>query len=50
VLILFVVESLVTPNDAGGGVGGGENRHPLNGEAQDQNVSQDAEMEEGNSG
>jgi hypothetical protein len=36
-----------TPNDAGGGDGGGENQQ-MNGEAQDQCVSQDAEMEEGN--
>ena len=41
VLIVFIVETIETPND-----GGGENRQ-VNGEAQDQCVSQDAEMEEG---
>ncbi|GLG95277.1 Ubiquitin carboxyl-terminal hydrolase 7 [Gryllus bimaculatus] len=39
------VETVETPNDAGGGDGGGENRQ-INGEAQEQNISQDAEMEE----
>lgn len=43
------VETVETANDAGGGDGGGENQQ-VNGETQDQCVSQDAEMEEGNSG
>jgi hypothetical protein len=47
VLVLLIVETVETPNDAGGGDGGGENQQ-VNGEDQDQCVSQDAEMEEGN--
>lgn len=46
-LILLSVETVETPNDAGGGDGGGDNQQ-VNGEAQDQCLSQDAEMEEGN--
>lgn len=48
-LILLSVETVETANDAGGGDGGGENQQ-VNGEAQDQCLSQDAEMEEGNIG
>lgn len=48
-VVFLIVETVETPNDAGGGDGGGENQQ-LNGEAQDHCVSQDAEMEEGNSG
>lgn len=48
-LNLLSVETVETANDAGGGDGGGENQQ-MNGETQDQCVSQDAEMEEGNSG
>jgi hypothetical protein len=49
VSILLSVETVETANDAGGGDGGGENQQ-VNGETQDQCVSQDAEMEEGNIG
>lgn len=48
-LNLLSVETVEAANDAGGGDGGGENQQ-MNGETQDQSVSQDAEMEEGNSG
>jgi hypothetical protein len=48
-VILLSVETEETANDAGGGDGGGENQQ-VNGEAQDQCLSQDAEMEEGNIG